>query len=91
MKWYKVLDGTYIMAAGKTEHDDLMYDHEITQAEYDTILTAVRNIPKNPPEGYRYRLDDTTKTYVLVEEEPVEPVEEDASPDEIAEALEDIV
>ena len=91
MRYFKILDGTYIVATGISRDASAEYENEITQAEYDTILTAVRNTPKNPPEGYRYRLDDTTKTYVLVEEEPVEPVEEDASPDEIAEALEDIV
>ena len=43
-----------------------------------------------PKEG-EFQLKLVHEFFTPVEEEPVEPVEEDASPDEIAEALEDIV
>ena len=90
MRHFKILDGNYITATGMSRDESAEYDHEITQEEYNTICTAVRNIPKNPPEGYRYRLEDSTKEYVLLESTPAPPEPEYATPDDIAEALEGI-
>lgn len=67
MRYFKMLDGEYIIAVGTSNDETVEYDHEITKEEYDTVRAVVSTIPKNPPEGYRYRLDDVTKKYVLVE------------------------
>jgi hypothetical protein len=67
MRYFKMLDGEYIIAVGTSNDETVEYDHEITKEEYDTVRAVVSAIPKNPPEGYRYRLDDATKEYVLVE------------------------
>ena len=51
MRYYKVLDGNgYIISIGKGNGDE-----EITQEEYETILSVIRNRPVSEP-GYVYRL-----------------------------------
>lgn len=73
MKYYKnIIDG-YIVSittgAGQVE---------ITEAEYDNLLSVIRKAPK-PPAGYVYMLRDADLTWELVELPPVpdEPTIED--------------
>ena len=60
---------------------------EITEEEYNAILSALQNCP-TAPAGYAYRLK-ADLTWELVELPP-EP-EPDVTPEEIAEALEVIL
>ena len=78
MKFYKQIENGYILAIGEN-----MGGVEITEAEYDEILSVIRSKP--PREGdtdYRLREDLTWQSYI-VEPDP----EPDLDGDEIAEIL----
>jgi hypothetical protein len=72
-KYYKNLDGDYITGIGTG-----LGDAEITQEEYENILSVIRSRPVPDP-GYDYRLR-TDLTWELVEAPVVE--EEEISADE---------
>lgn len=50
MKYYKNIDGDYITAIGTG-----IGDEEITQTEYENILSVIRSAPI-AEEGYQYKL-----------------------------------
>ena len=72
MKYYKNNDGDYITAIGTG-----IGDEEITQKEYENILSVIRSRP-TPEPGYDYRLR-TDLTWELIE---APAVEEEISADE---------
>ena len=78
--YYKIIEGEYITAIGTG-----IGDVEITQEEYENILSIIRNRP-TPEAGYTYKLR-TDLTWELVEA-PVEPVDDEISD---AEALDIIL
>lgn len=73
MKYYKNIDNGFIASissgAGETE---------ITEFEYNEIMTVIQNAP-TAPDGYLYKLRDSDMTWELVElpPEPYEPTDED--------------
>lgn len=74
MKFYKFTDGGYIIAISTS-----CIGEEITEAEYNEILSAIRNKPQDTETvGYRLKTDLTWESY---EKEP-QP-EPDLSADEI--------
>ena len=83
MRYYKnVIDG-YISSLEKRESH--ASGKEITEAEYNNILSIIRNKP-TAPDGYGYRLTDALE-WELYEI----PVEDDAPEITEAEALEIIL
>ena len=72
--YYKNIEGDYITGIGMG-----IGDVEITQEEYENILSVVRNRP-TPEAGYDYRLK-TDLTLELVEL-PLEPEDPDLTADE---------
>jgi len=78
--YYKIIEGEYITAIGTG-----IGDVEITQEEYENILSIIRDRP-TPETGYTYKLR-TDLTWELVEA-PVEPVDDEISD---AEALDIIL
>ena len=73
MGYYKYINGGYIEGIGEATGDG-----NITEAEYNEILTAVHNRP-TPKEGYGIRLktDLTWEEYELPPEPEPEPTEEE--------------
>ena len=82
MRYYKIIDGNYITAIGTGAGGE-----EITESEYNEIMSVIHSKPVR--EGYDYKL----KTDLTWEEYPVEPPEpdEDMTADEIEEALEGLL
>lgn len=76
MNCYKSIDtGGYIIGIGKG-HGSV----EITESEYDEILSAIRNCP-TAPSGYTYRLK-TDLTWELCELPAEEETEDDEATSE---------
>ena len=73
-KYYKKIAGDYIAAIGTG-----IGDTEITQEEYDHILSVIRSCPVAEP-GYMYKLK-TDLTWELVEA-PEVPVSDEISDQE---------
>lgn len=72
-KFYKNIDGGYITTIGTG-----IGDVEITQEEYENILSIVRNRP-TPEAGYNYKLcADLTWELVECPPEPEDPEISDA-------------
>lgn len=80
MRHFKIIDNDYIIAIGTGASNE-----EITEEEYTEILTAIHNKPA-ARDGYDYRLktDLTWEEYEVTD--PV-PDEEDASPEDYQQAL----
>lgn len=82
MRYYKIIESGYITGIGTGGGGE-----DITVAEYEEILTAIRNKPtESETVGYRLKTDLTWEQY---EKEP-EPEDDTAYPEDIAEALEGI-
>ena len=76
MKYYKFLSDEYIMGISKGGNGGT----EITEAEYNELLSVIRNRPA-PESGYAFRLktDLTYERYEMpVQEEPEELTAEEA-------------
>ena len=84
MRYYKQIDNGYILAIGTGNGGE-----EITEAEYDEIMTVIRNCPKREGYGYRLKTDLTWEEY----EDPTPPPDpsEEVSGDEVLDALEGIL
>ncbi len=83
--FYKNIDGDYITTAQKMiVPDDMSIVGNITEAEYNEILSVIRQRP-TPPEGFDYRLKEDL-TWELCELPPVPP--EEPSYEELLEAVE---
>lgn len=82
MRYYIIAENGYITGIGTGGGGE-----EITAAEYEEILTAIRNKPTvSDSVGYRLKTDLRWEQYT---KEP-EPDDDTAYPDDIAEALEGI-
>lgn len=82
MNYYKMINSGYITAIGTGTGGE-----EITEQEYNTILNVIRNKPQaTETTDYALKTDLTWEAYTI------EPVPEpDPTPEEIAEALEEIL
>lgn len=74
MRYYKIIDGEYLKAIG-TGNGGI----EITEAEYNRLLSVIQNRPE-PERGYGYRLktDLTYERYEMPEAEPEDLTAEEA-------------
>lgn len=76
MRYYKMIADNYIIRIGTGNGGE-----EIDNTEYENILSVINRKPaSSDTTGYRLKTDLTWEAY---EKEPVEPVEEEASADEI--------
>ena len=73
MRYYKSVADGYVCAVEQRESPAI--SKEITEAEYNEILTMLRNRP-TAPEGYGYRLTESLE-WELYELPPAEEIEED--------------
>lgn len=74
MKYYKRITGEYIHGIG-TDCGGI----EITEAEYNEILSVIQNRPApEPGYGYRLKTDLTYERYEIPEAEPEELTAEEA-------------
>lgn len=76
MRYYKLIEGDYIIAIGEGYGGE-----EISQEEYDTILSIVRNRPV-PETGYDYILR-TDLTWETIEVEVISEEDQEISDDEL--------
>lgn len=78
--FYKITESDYITAIGKGDSGE-----EITKAEYDEILSVIRNKPQDTETiGYRLKTDLTWESY---EKEPQPQPEPDLSAEEIVDII----
>lgn len=75
MKYYKKISDNYILAIGTGPGNT-----EITESEYDEIMTVIQNRPQADGKGYRLKTDLTWEEYDL----PPEP--EPSDEDELSDA-----
>ena len=73
MKYYKQLSDNYIISVGTGSGET-----EITETEYNSILSVIQSRPTSETQGYRLRADLTWEAYDL----PPEP--EPSDDDEIS-------
>lgn len=84
MRYYMIAEDGYITGIGTGGGGE-----ELTETEYNAILTAIRNKPtESETVGYRLKTDLTWESY---EKEPVNIGLEEVDADEIASALEGIL
>ena len=60
MRYYKQILDDYILAIGKGYGGD-----EISEAEYNEIMSVIRSCPNEAGKGYRLRTDLTWEEYYL--------------------------
>lgn len=77
MRYYKQLSDNYILAIGTGPGGT-----EITETEYNSILSVIQSRPTSETQGYRLRIDLTWEAYDLPPEP--EPSDEDEISDEEA-------
>ena len=84
MRYYKIIDNGYILGIGAGSGGT-----EITQEEYDAIMSAIQSRPSDTDTtGYRLT---TALTWESYEKDPVNIGLEEVDADEIASALEGIL
>jgi len=74
--FYKIVDNGYVAAIGTNGNDSVT---EITEAEYNNLLSLIRSAP-SAPDGFQYRLRADTLEWELVE--LPEPQDEELTADE---------
>lgn len=84
MKYYKNIADGYLFAVsinyGSTE---------ITEAEYNELMSIIHNRP-TPSTGFDYKLKADTLTWELVELPPIDDTDEDATESDYITALQDL-
>lgn len=81
MKYFKAIEDGIVISINTIEIDDPAYiEGEITEEEYNEILTAIQNRPTDTEAGFSYRLleDLTWELYEIPNyQPPVEPSDDD--------------
>lgn len=77
MRYYKQISQGYLLSIGTGPGGT-----EITETEYNSILSAIQSRPTSETQGYRLRTDLTWDAYDLLPE--LEPSDEDEISDEEA-------
>ena len=74
MAYFKITDNGYILSIGQTDRET---EHEITEEEYNTILSVIKSKPPaTETTDYRLREDLTWEEY------PVDPPDPDPDIDD---------
>lgn len=80
MKYGIIIDGDYILAVTKNAQES-----QITEEEYNQLVSIFRNRPE-APDGYAYMLLSDNHEWELVEAQPPEP-DDQIDDSEIADIL----
>lgn len=80
MRYYKMIIDGYLIAVGSGSGGE-----EITETEYNNLLSVIHNKP-TAPEGYDYRLKDTLE-WELYELPPMPIEDEEATTEDYEAAL----
>ena len=62
---------------------------ELTESEYNTILQKIQSKPE-APDGYTYKLRADNLEWEMVELPAVEPIDDEAGPEDYEQALEEM-
>ena len=84
MGFYKTIKNDYLIMVGKNTGGT-----EITEAEYNELLSIIHNRPI-PQSGYDYKLKADTLTWELVELPEPSDIDEDATEQDYISALNDL-
>ena len=81
MRYYKHIENGYILAIGTGGNGT-----EITETEYNEIMSVIQNKPAKTETTDHHLREDLT--WEVFEVEPVDPVEEELTPEELLQAAE---
>lgn len=84
-KYFKNIEGEYIVSISTGTGAE-----EITQEEYENILSVIRNDRPTPEDGYDYRLR-TDLTWELIEVEVISEDEMEITDDEFMNMVEEVL
>ena len=84
MKYYKTINDGYLVSVGTGTGGT-----EITESEYNELLSIIHNRPI-PQSGYDYKLKADTLTWELVELPPIDDTDEDTTESDYITALQDL-
>lgn len=84
MKYYKTINDGYLVSVGTGTGGT-----EITESEYNGLLSIIHNRPI-PQSGYDYKLRADTLEWELVELQPIDDTDDDATESDYIEALQDL-
>lgn len=84
MRYYKTIIDGYLVSVGTGTGGT-----EITETEYNELLSIIHNRP-TAPSGYDYRLKADTLEWELVELPPIDDTDEEATESDYIEALQDL-
>jgi hypothetical protein len=80
----KVINNGYIIAVSTGNTGE-----QITETEYNEILSAMQSAP-TAPDGYTYKLKADTLTWELVELPPIDDTDDEATESDYITALQDL-
>lgn len=80
----KLIEDGYIIAVGTG-----ILGEEITESEYNELMSIIHNRP-TPPTGFDYKLKADTLTWELVELPPIDDTDDEATESDYIEALNDL-
>lgn len=83
MDFYKAIENGYIIGIGTNGNDSVT---EITEAEYNEILSLIHNRP-TAQDGFIYKLKAGTLEWELVELPPIDDTDEEATESDYIDAL----
>jgi hypothetical protein len=84
MKYYKTINGDYLISVSTGSGGT-----EITESEYNDLLSIIHNRP-TPQSGYNYKLKADTLEWELAELPPIDDTDEDATESDYITALQDL-
>ena len=84
MRYYNTIIDGYLVAIGTGTGGE-----EITESEYNELLSIIHNRP-TPQNGYNYKLKADTLTWELVELPPIDDTDDEATESDYITALQDL-
>ena len=84
MRYYKTIIDGYLVSVGAGTGGT-----EITESEYNELLSIIHNRP-TPSTGFDYKLKADTLTWKLVELPPIDDDDTDATESDYIDALQDL-
>ena len=84
MRYYKTIIDSYLVAVGTGTGGT-----EITESEYNDLLSIIHNRP-TPSTGFDYKLKADTLTWELVELPPIDETDDEATESDYITALQDL-
>ena len=84
MRYYKLIIDGYLVSVGTGTGGE-----EITESEYNELLSIIHNRP-TPSTGFDYKLKADTLEWELVELPPIDDTDDDATESDYIDALQDL-